>query len=185
MLSRVATWGSLLRQAAEAGLRLLTQQAQQRERRAPAKRTSETKERSARPRQSAGRARTAPAQDRARKVAYAPDLDGAADPGEIVWTWVPYEEDDGRGKDRPVLVVGREGRDLVGLMLSSQSERADDRNWVGIGAGKWDGQGRPSYVRLDRVIEVPEHEIRREGAVLDESRFDRVAGELRSRYGWS
>jgi hypothetical protein len=182
MLSRVATWGSLLRQAAEAGLRLLTQQ---RERRAPAKRTSETTERSARPRHSAGRARTAPAQDRARKVAYAPDLDGAADPGEIVWTWVPYEEDDGRGKDRPVLVVGREGRDLVGLMLSSQSERADDRNWVGIGAGKWDGQGRPSYVRMDRVIEVPEHEIRREGAVLDEGRFDRVAGELRSRYGWT
>ena len=182
MLSRVATWGSLLRQAAEAGLRLLTQQ---RERRAPAKRTSETTERSARPRPSAGRARTAPSQDRARKVAYAPDLDGAADPGEIVWTWVPYEEDDGRGKDRPVLVVGREGRDLVGLMLSSQSERADDRNWVGIGAGKWDGQGRPSYVRMDRVIEVPEHEIRREGAVLDEGRFDRVAGELRSRYGWS
>jgi hypothetical protein len=46
---------------------------------------------------------------------------------------VPYEEDDGRGKDRPVLVVGREGRELVGLMLSSQSERADDRNWVGTG----------------------------------------------------
>ena len=98
---------------------------------------------------------------------------------------MPYEEDDGRGKDRPVLVVGREGRDLVGLMLSSQSERADDRNWVGIGSGAWDGQGRPSYVRLDRVIEVGEHEIRREGAVLDEARFDRVADMLRGQYGWS
>jgi hypothetical protein len=40
-------------------------------------------------------------------------------------------------------------------------------------------------VRLDRVIEVGEHEIRREGAVLDEARFDHVAGELRSRYGWT
>ena len=137
------------------------------------------------PRPSTGGARTAPARDRARRVAYAPDLDGAADPGEIVWTWVPYEEDDGRGKDRPVLVVGREGRDLVGLMLSSQADRADDRNWVGVGAGKWDGQGRPSYVRLDRVIEVGEHEIRREGAVLDKRRFDRVAQELRERYGWT
>ena len=29
------------------------------------------------------------------------------DPGEIVWTWVPYEEHDGRGKDRPVLLVAR------------------------------------------------------------------------------
>jgi hypothetical protein len=185
MLSRVATWGSLLRQAAEAGLKLLTQTKEptrQRTKRAPA-RTAGTGPTPRRP--PTGGARTAPARDRARRVAYAPDLDGSADPGEIVWTWVPYEEDDGRGKDRPVLVVGREGRELVGLMLSSQSERADDRNWVGIGAGKWDAQGRPSYVRLDRVIEVGEHEIRREGAVLDEKRFDRVAEELRERYGWS
>ena len=194
MLSRVATWGSLLRQAAEAGLKLLTRSTQQRERgdrstapsrsRAGTSRTG-TSRSEASPRPSTGGARTAPARDRARRVAYAPDLDGAADPGEVVWTWVPYEEDDGRGKDRPVLVVGREGRDLVGLMLSSQADRADDRNWVGVGAGKWDGQGRPSYVRLNRVIEVGEHEIRREGAVLDKRRFDRVAQELRERYGWT
>ena len=187
MLSRVATWGSLLRQAAEAGLKLLTHSTQQRERTrqrpAPGGPARPGRRRARAP--STGGARTAPAGERARRVAYAPDLDGAADPGEIVWTWVPYEEDDGRGKDRPVLVVGREGRDLVGLMLSSQSGRADDRNWIGIGAGKWDGEGRPSYVRLDRVIEVGEHEIRREGAVLDEGRFDRVADELRSRYGWA
>jgi hypothetical protein len=193
MLSRVGTWGNLLRQAADIGLKALTQATRQQERsdrRTTRSGTSQTRRTSstraeARPRPSTGGARTAPARERARRLAYAPDLDGAADPGEIVWTWVPYEEDDGRGKDRPVLVVGREGRDLVGLMLSSQAERADDRNWVGIGAGKWDAQERPSYVRLDRVIEVGEHEIRREGAVLDERRFDRVADELRKRYGWS
>src|SRR5579859_6696762 len=39
---------------------------------------------------------------------YAPKHDGLPDPGEIVWTWVPYEEHDGRGKDRPVLLVARE-----------------------------------------------------------------------------
>jgi PemK-like, MazF-like toxin of type II toxin-antitoxin system len=191
MLCSVATWGNLLRQAAEIGLKLLTQpkergtreRAPERDR--PARRSAGSDAAPARPRPSTGGARTAPAQDRARRIAYAPDLDGAADPGEIVWTWVPFEEDDGRGKDRPVLVVGREGRDLVGLMLSSQSSRADDRNWLGVGSGAWDGQGRPSYVRLDRVIEVGEHEIRREGAVLDEARFDRVAAALRSGYGWS
>jgi hypothetical protein len=102
-----------------------------------------------------------------------------------VWTWVPFEEDDGHGKDRPVLVVGREGRELVGLMLSSRADRADDRNWIGIGAGAWDARGRPSYARLDRVIEVGERGIRREGAVLDQARFDRVADTLRSRYGWT
>ncbi|MDO5501443.1 MAG: hypothetical protein Q4F67_17375, partial [Propionibacteriaceae bacterium] len=31
---------------------------------------------------------------------YAPDLDGDADPGEIVWGWVPFEEDHSKGKDR-------------------------------------------------------------------------------------
>jgi hypothetical protein len=40
-------------------------------------------------------------------------------------------------------------------------------------------------VRLDRVIEVGEREIRREGAVLDEARFGRVADALRSGYGWT
>ncbi len=166
----MTTWGSLLRRAAEAGLELLTRR--EPDRRGPA-------------RPSTGSARTAPARDRARRIAYAPDLDGAADPGEVVWTWVPFEEDDGRGKDRPVLVVGREGRELVGLVLSSRDGRADDRDWVGIGAGAWDARGRASYARLDRVIEVGEHEIRREGAVLDEARFDRVADALRSRYGWT
>lgn len=178
----MVNWGSLLRQAAEVGLKLLTQpkNAGPRERDRPA-RSGHT----AGPRPSGGVARTAPAADRARRVVYAPDLDGSADPGEIVWTWVPFEEGDGRGKDRPVLVVGREGRDLVGLMLSSQHDRADDRNWLGVGAGAWDGEHRPSYVRLDRVIEVGEHAIRREGAVLEESRFDRVAEALRTRYGWT
>ena len=69
-------------------------------------------------------------------------------------------------------------------MLSSQSHRADDANWVSIGSGEWDREGRGSYIRLDRVLEVEEHGIRREGAVLDRARFDTVAEELRSGYGW-
>lgn len=119
-------------------------------------------------------------------MVYAPDLDGSADPGEVVWAWVPFEENDGRGKDRPLLVVGRDGGgDLLGLMLSSQHDRADDRDWVSVGSGDWDKQGRESFVRLDRVLEVGEQEIRREGAVLDRARFDGVAHELRDRFGWS
>jgi len=42
------------------------------------------------------------------RMSYSPHTDGAPDPGEIVWTWVPFEENDGRGKDRPVLVVAAE-----------------------------------------------------------------------------
>jgi hypothetical protein len=123
--------------------------------------------------------------DRAgRHIEYAPDLDGAADPGEIVWTWVKYEEDPHQGKDRPVLVVGREGRTLLGLMLSSQSERDGQPNWLALGAGAWDRDERPSWIRLDRVLEVDEDGIRREGAVLDRDRFDRVASSLRDDFGW-
>lgn len=165
MLSPMANWGSVLRQAARIGLDLLS----------PSKRPATP------PRTPA---RTAPTSERAATLIYAPDLDGAADPGEIVWAWVPFEEDDGRGKDRPLLVVGRRDGELVGLMLSSQQERAGDRDWISIGTGAWDREGRESFVRLDRVLEVGEHDIRREGAVLDRVRFETVAGQLRDRFGW-
>ena len=126
-----------------------------------------------------------PTAHRARKLVYAPDLDGRADPGEIVWTWVVYEEDPTRGKDRPVLVVGRDRRTLLGLMLSSQEQHRNDANWVGIGSGTWDYDGRPSWVRLDRVLDVPEEGIRREGAILQRATFERVAARLRAEYSWS
>ncbi len=141
-----------------------------------------------RPAISAGRPVTkdsVPTAHRARRIAYAPDLDGRADPGEVVWTWVVYEEDPSRGKDRPVLVVGRDSSTLLGLMLSSQERHETDRDWVGIGAGSWDYEGRASWVRLDRVLDVPEEGIRREGAVLDRETFEVVATRLRVEYSWS
>jgi hypothetical protein len=125
-----------------------------------------------------------PTAHRARKLVYAPDLDGRADPGEIVWTWVVYEDDPTRGKDRPVLVVGRDRSVLLGLMMSSQERHDADRDWVGIGAGDWDYEGRASWVRLDRVLDVPEEGIRREGAVLEREIFDVVAARLRADYSW-
>lgn len=67
-----------------------------------------------------------------------------ADPGEIVWTWVPFEEDHSHGKDRPVLVIGR-----------------------------------ASEVRVDRILRVDPAGVRREGAVLNEGRFNRVASAVR------
>jgi len=120
-----------------------------------------------------------------RHLFYAPNLDGDADPGEIVWTWVPYEDDPSQGKDRPVLVVGRQGKRLLGLMLSSRSDRDGQRHWFALGAGAWDRENRPSWIRLDRVIEVDEDGIRREGAILARDRFEAVAAELRAEYHWS
>ena len=129
--------------------------------------------------------RQVPTSQHGRHLEYSPNLDGDADPGEIVWTWVKYEDDPSQGKDRPVLVVGRNGRTLLGLMLSSQHERDGQRNWLALGAGAWDREDRPSWIRLDRVIEVDQDGIRREGAILDRGRFDTVAAALRSDYGWA
>lgn len=135
---------------------------------------------SAEPVPSPPRRSTSPA---GRHLGYSPDLDGKADPGEVVWTWVEYEEDSSQGKDRPVLVVGREGSTLLGLMLTSK-DHGGQRGYLGLGPGAWDREERPSWVRLDRVLEVPEDGIRREGAVLARDRFDRVAAALRNGHGW-
>ncbi|MGH8825954.1 MAG: type II toxin-antitoxin system PemK/MazF family toxin [Jiangellaceae bacterium] len=117
-------------------------------------------------------------------ISYNPDTDGDPDPGEIVWTWVPYEENDGRGKDRPVLIVAREPAGTVlGVQLSSQ-DHDDDREWVPIGAGAWDGEGRRSWVNLERVLRVSPLGMRREAAALEREQFEVVIARLRERYRW-
>ncbi|CAM4376616.1 PemK-like protein [Mycobacterium basiliense] len=125
-----------------------------------------------------------PTAQRARKLVYAANLDGRADPGEIVWTWVVYQDDPTQGEDLPVLVVGRDRNVLLGLTVSSQQHHAADRDWVEIGTGDWDHEQRPSWVRLDRVLDVPEESIRRQGAILQREVFDVVAARLRADYSW-
>ncbi|WP_434317753.1 type II toxin-antitoxin system PemK/MazF family toxin [Leifsonia sp. P73] len=95
------------------------------------------------------------------RTSYNPKTDGEPDPGEIVWTWVPYEENDGRGKDRPVLVVAAEPSGaLIAVALTSQAHPGRPE-YLAIGAGDWDGQGRASFVRLDRVFRVHRTGMRR------------------------
>ncbi|MFH8682641.1 type II toxin-antitoxin system PemK/MazF family toxin [Streptomyces lydicus] len=118
------------------------------------------------------------------RTTYAPDPDGDPDPGEIVWTWVPYEENDGRGKDRPVLVVAREpGGTLLAVQLSSKQHN-NDREWVPLGTGPWDRAGRDSWVAVDRILRVHPAGMRREACALDRGRFNLVVNRLRERYGW-
>jgi PemK-like, MazF-like toxin of type II toxin-antitoxin system len=116
------------------------------------------------------------------QIAYEPVVDGRPDPGEVVWTWVPFEEDPSWGKDRPVLVlghaVGLPGAELAVLMLTS-TVHSDDPRWILLGAGGWDVGGRVSSVRVDRVLAVSPQAIRREGSALDRVRFERVAAAVR------
>lgn len=133
---------------------------------------------------------------------YAPRRDDHPDPGEVVWAWVPYEEDLSQGKDRPVLVIAEEqasaggsdgsGEVLIALMLTSR-DRADEgavttdehgSTWVDIGSGDWDAQGRPSEVRADRLLRLSPAAVRREGGRLDRERYDRVSAAVRTVHGW-
>ncbi len=120
------------------------------------------------------------------RIAYDPHPDGEPDPGEIVWTWVPYEDDPHQGKDRPVLLIARDGDDLVALPMTSKDhdrdhdqEERDGRFWCDVGSGPWDRAGRPSEVRVNRFLVVEPADVRREGAVLDEARFDAVVEAAR------
>jgi len=125
------------------------------------------------------------------KLEYAPLDDGRPDPGEVVWAWVPFEEDHSQGKDRPVLVIARAGQRLLGLMLTSKDHDRDHdqdarhgRYWLDIGTGAWDREGRPSEVRLDRILQLDPSAVRREGAALERAAYDRVAVGVRRAKRW-
>lgn len=138
-------------------------------------------------RPAAGRPKGYPGDHHGRfTITYAPRADARADPGEIVWTWVPYEEDHSRGKDRPVVIVGTEGRWLLAVPMTSKDhdrdaaqEARDGRYWVDIGSGGWDRSGRPSEVRVNRVLRIDPRTVRRIAGRLDERRFTAVADGIR------
>lgn len=120
-------------------------------------------------------------------MSYAPERDGDPDPGEVVWTWVAYEDDPSQGKDRPVLILGWDGALLAGVPLSSKdhTDRRDADEWVPVGRGAWDGQGRPSFADAARLLRIDPTAVRREGAALDEQRFREVARAVGRLHGWS
>ncbi|MDR0482865.1 MAG: type II toxin-antitoxin system PemK/MazF family toxin [Cellulomonadaceae bacterium] len=117
---------------------------------------------------------------------YTPSLDGKPDPGEVVWTWVPFEEDYSQGKDRPVLLIGHDGAWLLALQLTSKDHDRDaaqearaGRYWMDVGSGPWDNQGRPSEVRLNRILRVNPATVRREGAIMPKKTFNAVIAAMK------
>jgi hypothetical protein len=120
-------------------------------------------------------------------IAYSPEHDGDPDPGEVVWTWVPYEDDPTQGKDRPVLILGHDGAQLVGVQLSSKDHRGRDdaREWLPVGRGAWDSEGRPSFADASRLLRIDPAVVRREGAAIDRARFDEVMAHAARHHGWS
>jgi hypothetical protein len=116
------------------------------------------------------------------EIVYSPQRDGDPDPGEVVWAWVPYEDDPGQGKDRPVLVVGYHDDELLAVPLSSKDPAAkrDADEWVEVGTGGWDRDRRVSFANADRVLRYDPGDVRREGAALPRVRFDAVVAKARA-----
>jgi len=119
------------------------------------------------------------------RIAYHPERDGDPDGGEIVLTLVPYAERDGRGKDRPVLVIGRQDGSRVYAVRLTSKAHDGDRDFLAIGSGPWDPQGRSSWVDIEQLYSVHADGMRREASALDPDRFARVARALHARYGWA
>lgn len=126
-----------------------------------------------------------PSESMARPIFYAPDMDGQADPGEVVWIWVPADGPGNPPRERSMVVVGRTRNTILGLLISCNPEHRVDDDWIDIGAGGWDERGRQSWVRLDRILEVSELGIRRQGTVIPRGRFERIAGRLSNDFGWA
>ena len=176
-----------LRKAAEDALRDNAQQSQ-----AQTNHDSEQPQTSNAPKPGPGASKSAPSQQQSSQgqgsdypgdyhgsidFEYSPSLDGDPDPGEIVWTWVPYEEDHTQGKDRPVILVGRDGEYLLAFMMTSKDHNNRDHadsNYLDIGSGSWDSQGRASEVKLNRVLRVRPENMRREGALMPHETFRRI-----------
>ena len=116
----------------------------------------------------------------ARGIYYAPDMDGQAEPGEIVWVTVPSTPP----QERSLLVIGREHHDVLGLLISPEERHARDEHWLDIGSGEWDDTGEPCWVRLDKTLMVPETEVHRRGTYIPPRRFERIANRLRKHFDW-
>lgn len=119
-------------------------------------------------------------------IDYAPIHNGQADPGEVVWTWVPFEDDPLQGKDRPVLVLGWDGPLLAVVQLSSKdhADRRDAGEWIEVGRGPWDREQRVSYCDAERLLRVEPGAVRREGGAVDRPTFERVVERVAQLHHW-
>ena len=120
-------------------------------------------------------------------VSYEPHPNGKPDPGEVVWLWLPYEEDATIGKDRPGVVIGwvedvfehatPGGTASIEIAIVPLTSKLHAGH-VSIGVGNWDGSRRRSYAKVDQVYAVERVFVRREGASLPKAAFDQVISAL-------
>lgn len=72
------------------------------------------------------------------------------------------------------------------LAVQLTSKRHDGTtDFVDIGAGPWDRDGRESWVNLERVMRLHHEGMRREACAMERHHFDLVIAGLRNRYDWA
>jgi mRNA-degrading endonuclease toxin of MazEF toxin-antitoxin module len=111
-------------------------------------------------------------------ISYEPLPDGKPDPGEVIWVWIPYEEDPTVGKDRPAVAVGwvpSTPEDDVAVVPLTSKWRSGQ---VSVGLGSWDGGRKRSYAKVDQLYVVNRNDVRREGSSLPKPVFDTVVRAL-------
>ena len=116
-----------------------------------------------------------------------PDFGGVA-----TLEYAPHpERRDERSREEPGAAT-RPARSAVWRARWAPSLRVGpDRGSLGrigqfdVGSGDWDARRRPSEVRLDRVLQLDPARVRREGATLDQGRFEAVAQALRNEHRWA
>ncbi|QCB28994.1 PemK-like protein [Corynebacterium endometrii] len=124
-------------------------------------------------------------EDHPRSILFSPDIDGQADSGEVVWVWAPTDGPDSLPHERAVLVIARNRSNVLGLLISPNPTHEEEDWWLEIGSGEWDETGRQCWVRLDRVLEISEEDVRRRGILFPQRRFERIANRLRMVYHWA
>ena len=71
------------------------------------------------------------------------------------------------------------------MLISTRTEHSEQPEWLFIGSGFWNEDPKPSWVRMDRILLIPESGIRRAGAMMPRRRFELIAARLRGDYGWN
>ncbi|MFC5632884.1 type II toxin-antitoxin system PemK/MazF family toxin [Streptomyces bullii] len=99
---------------------------------------------------------------------------GRPQPAEIWWADVPYEDDQGRAKDRPCLVLAVRGERATVAKITTRF-REERAGVIPLPPGAvGDAQGRTSFLETDELREVPVWGFRRRVGVVDPTLWDRV-----------
>lgn len=81
-------------------------------------------------------------------------------------------------------MIGRISPERVYAVRMTSKSHEGDRDFLPLGTGEWDAQGRESWVDIEQLYSVHHDGMRREAAILDLERFAIIAQALTRRYGW-